>query len=71
MLQYDQLLAQRAAAAAFEGFEEAPITFMPTFKVLAGMGGKRSDVHTHEKVHKMVCAGVDSGQRDRERVGER
>ncbi|KAG0098360.1 inositol polyphosphate 5-phosphatase, partial [Podila epicladia] len=32
MLAHDQLLAQRAAGAVFDGFMEAPITFKPTYK---------------------------------------
>ncbi|KAI9239836.1 MAG: hypothetical protein BYD32DRAFT_434517 [Podila humilis] len=32
MLARDQLLAQRAAGAVFDGFMEAPITFKPTYK---------------------------------------
>ncbi|KAG0344240.1 inositol polyphosphate 5-phosphatase [Podila humilis] len=32
LLSHDQLLAQRAAGAVFNGFNEAPITFKPTYK---------------------------------------
>ncbi|KAG0032300.1 inositol polyphosphate 5-phosphatase [Podila clonocystis] len=32
MLAHDQLLAQRAAGAVFDGFMEAPINFKPTYK---------------------------------------
>jgi len=36
LLKYDQLELQRKNGLAFVGFEEAPITFAPTYKFVVG-----------------------------------